>query len=31
MASYTAQIIAENVGGYENEGIIPIDTLCMGS
>jgi hypothetical protein len=29
MASFTAQIIAGNGGGYENEGIIPLDTLYL--
>ena len=29
MASFTAQIIAGNGGGYNNEGIMPIDTLYL--
>ena len=29
MASFTAHIISGNGGGYDNEGIIPIDTLYL--
>ena len=29
MASYTAQILMGNGGGYDSEGIIPIDTLFL--